>query len=556
MKYDVTLYYNTGFNSNNTPDSPALLATATSKSFPGIYHWQDGYLDYIDINAQFTDVEDADYAKVGNYYYTISGIEMLSETRCARIHLDIDGLMSCGGIANIEISDGWANRAHVSDDTLFSNILDEPFQPSQELVLEYGESLGDTTGENVKIVCSTVDLLNLGENAIEFKLPTQEEGEGVLVPIPQQQTFETRFKFPLTYIARQEATLPKVAAYIVTDDNNEKICESLSKLQGIGALSESIPYFYVIPSGYVQYAFATTGEAQLISGKDFSIDSNLNFVYANVKNNKVFANFNEYTVISLSSGDMKTFDAHDITDGGTSPKFEVFVDPAPEGKPYCRPKTYKGNSTNLLLNAVSGAKWLNNPVSASGRAGHTIDEFQTSKAEVKKFLDLGSQLYTDFAPAITDASTNVSAGNASIGGALKGLYHGLEYAVGNWSRLQDFNVRNYAVAPTIYFPRGSSIQNYTGNSFYVYRTRLSDNDVQRFDKFLTMYGYAVDKKLEKSDFTNRQYFNYVSASDVNLKVNKGLSIRKAAEAQLSRGVRIWHVLPDAQYYNNNPIKEA
>ena len=64
-----------------------------------------------------------------------------------------------------------------------------------------------------------------------------------------------------------------------------------------------------------------------------------------------------------------------------------------------------------------------------------------------------------------------------------------------------------------------------------------------------MYALEV-KSLTKDYGSGRGVF------DVNLKVNKGLSIRKAAEAQLSRGVRIWHVLPDAQYYNNNPIKEA
>ena len=69
-----------------------------------------------------------------------------------------------------------------------------------------------------------------------------------------------------------------------------------------------------------------------------------------------------------------------------------------------------------------------------------------------------------------------------------------------------------------------------------------------------MYGYAQSKPLEKSDFTNRRYFNYVQADGVNVGGNIGLRIREMIAQQLSGGVRIWHTLPNPSYYNNNPIK--
>ena len=68
-----------------------------------------------------------------------------------------------------------------------------------------------------------------------------------------------------------------------------------------------------------------------------------------------------------------------------------------------------------------------------------------------------------------------------------------------------------------------------------------------------MYGYKYAKPLEKSDFSNRQYFNFVSCQNAtfggNAKwINDGLA------EQLRSGVRVWHVLPDISKYTDNPVK--
>ena len=73
----------------------------------------------------------------------------------------------------------------------------------------------------------------------------------------------------------------------------------------------------------------------------------------------------------------------------------------------------------------------------------------------------------------------------------------------------------------------------------------------RIDKLLTMYGYKKTKALEATDFSNRQYFNYVEAA-----VSVGNLPRWWADgisAQLANGVRIWHVKPNSSYYANNPV---
>ena len=70
-----------------------------------------------------------------------------------------------------------------------------------------------------------------------------------------------------------------------------------------------------------------------------------------------------------------------------------------------------------------------------------------------------------------------------------------------------------------------------------------------------MFGYATEKPIEVTDFTNRRYFNFVQATGVNIKSSQGLRFRQGACAQLESGVRVWHVLPDNAYFARaNPIK--
>ena len=98
------------------------------------------------------------------------------------------------------------------------------------------------------------------------------------------------------------------------------------------------------------------------------------------------------------------------------------------------------------------------------------------------------------------------------------------------------------------------MRDFYGNGVLVYRYIYSQNDINRIDKLLTMYGYKYSKPLELTDFTNRKNFNFVLSRNVTL---SGYSkwINNALAEQIANGVRIWHVLPDNSYYTNNPVKE-
>ena len=131
------------------------------------------------------------------------------------------------------------------------------------------------------------------------------------------------------------------------------------------------------------------------------------------------------------------------------------------------------------------------------------------------------------------------------------------------NELMELNLANSVVVPTVNFPYNSDIlRDSYGNGVLVYRYRYSDNDVRRIDKLLTMYGYQVSKPLEADDFVNRRYFNFIKCSNVSLNASPTMSnqgVRRprwfldGAAAQLRGGVRIWHVIPNESYYNDNPV---
>ena len=98
------------------------------------------------------------------------------------------------------------------------------------------------------------------------------------------------------------------------------------------------------------------------------------------------------------------------------------------------------------------------------------------------------------------------------------------------------------------------LRDFYGNGCLVYRYKYTQNDINRIDRLLTMYGYRHSKPLTVSDFSNRQYFNFVKCPNVTV-TGHPRWINDGIHDQLANGVRVCHVLPDSSYYSNNPIKE-
>ena len=119
------------------------------------------------------------------------------------------------------------------------------------------------------------------------------------------------------------------------------------------------------------------------------------------------------------------------------------------------------------------------------------------------------------------------------------------------TELANLLIANQVVAPSIQFPISEGIRDFIGNTCLVYRTYYTEADVTRLDKILNMYGYRHTVPMDKSLLTNRSKFNYIKAAGVSVS-NSNIPkwLRDAVGAQLSAGIRIWHVLPDENAYTD------
>lgn len=548
--YSIKGYFNTGFNSVNIPDSPAVLATASSKTFASNWLLQNKDLTAVRLNATWEEVQNIDYVAIGNSYYYVKGITMLTEV-CAELSLVLDGLTTAGGVNAVGITGGWCKRSHTGNDALFDNNIPEPWQPSEPLEIVGLKKHVESTGAGWTLVCSTVDLTRIENVAQEYI--DKDNAVVCYVPKVPPVTTESRMEAVLPVYGRKAQTLPNTSLFYV-----DNVLEAIAHVRELG-IESCLTGAYVLPREWGDIGF---GERNVVNtlGKLYSQTCGGAISYGSVNNKKCFSQYNEFSIVAMATGDKITSEAHDIYDGGSSPTVLLFSDPAPEnGKPYAQFKKFLGNTQLPFQNCVQGGTWLNQPLAYSGTSGSLIAQTQFTNrqdlAETRNNVNYGMSTAGNFLSAIGSALT----GNLSgvLGSAKSQAESAINYEFANQQRQlerAEFETAQTINAPDVKFPRSSSIQAYVGNGFVTYQTRLSTKDLARFDRFLTMFGYAQSKPLEKSDFTNRRYFNYVQADGVNVSGNVGLRIRENIVEQLSGGVRIWHTLPNASYYNSNPIK--
>ena len=113
---------------------------------------------------------------------------------------------------------------------------------------------------------------------------------------------------------------------------------------------------------------------------------------------------------------------------------------------------------------------------------------------------------------------------------------------------------NGVVAPTTYFTPDYNLAMYGYNKFVAFETKLKKDDLISLDQYFQRFGYnGLHKPLTGNSFNCRDYYCYVQAFDINLKAGTGygMRVRNKAISQLNTGVRVWKVLPDAQYYELN-----
>lgn len=603
MSYKCRLYFNSGFNSSNIPESPALLNTLTFIDLPALEIMQDQFLSEIRVKARWEDVQECDYVRLLNttnkkqWFYSVEAISMQA-TDCALLTVIPDFITSIGGVTNLKIIDGITERVHIIDDSFGKYAEPDPLTAPIE-PLQISKVWVEISDDSYTLIESTLDIpLQMNETkGTTYTDTNTETGEEVSVVVPSIVTdyvldnLQTQFKLSEsdktivqgTKIYNLSNTTGATgASYTVA----QTIKAGLNRLRSLGVESAIISQVK-IPSSYVelnQTESALIGEkyswsiVRQVIGKWSENNVDIPYVYTGGKNNRL--NYGEYTKYGIisTSGESCEFNAEEIVEtGSTSPHIKKVGDPRPTGKPYFRFKTVNGDSSELgfFRNCISGLPWKNVPLIYREASGSTLN---TLRYENSKLISTEAYQYgtaqNEFAKFknVADATMGVVSNllSENLGGAVSSIYNpaftGVNLELQQMYRTNSTNITrrnelsdlatvNNVVAPTVNFPMNAEfMRDFYGNGALVYRYIYSQNDINRIDKLLTMYGYKYSKPLELADFTNRKYFNFVLSRNVSV---TGYSkwINDALSDQISNGVRVWHVLPDNKYYTDNPVKE-
>lgn len=597
----VRIYKNTGFNSSNIPDGQALLNTLPYQDLPAMEIRQERFLSSIRVKVSWEEVKFCDYCRVSDgyddntgdhsFYYFVNSVWM-EATDVATLELTPDFWTTGNGIKGFGISDGITERVHVRDDSFGKWTGNDPLlTPSEPLkITTHWKAPGNSS------VVAIEATLNPGLTASRkhsYTYTDEDDQEQVVsVPKAQPNSRLTKFKIPngsandrgtALYAVSSDISLGTYGSGYYTEE-----ADYIAVLRSLG-LEQAIVSQTRYPSAYVGFSISGAAGGQIVfnqlTGKQGEWQSGLPYIQHNVRNNLInYSNLLKYGIISCS-GEGAEFDPADVMGDGSEPKIRYLADPNPDGKPYFRFKTVNGSSSlsDFWRNCISGMKWKQVPLvftEASGSTLNTMRYNNNTDLAVMKHVRENQAFTNQYAQSMVSNAIGgvASATKFDIGGTISNAMamaqaqmnmdlrkeHDIPiYMKERTNELMELNLANSVVVPTVNFPYNSDIlRDSYGNGVLVYRYRYSDNDVRRIDKLLTMYGYQVSKPLEADDFVNRRYFNFIKCSNVSLNASPTMSnqgVRRprwfldGAAAQLRGGVRIWHVIPNESYYNDNPV---
>lgn len=605
--YPVTLYYNTGYNTGNIPDSPARLSEYTSKSYPPVFLRQDYGTATIRINATWEEVRDADYASMeaaeGTTYWVIpQAITMLTD-HTAEITMVLDPLTTVGGISALTVVSGWALRAHVTDDTPYSNILPEPWAPSSRLVMRGYEVVHNPSSEdiNITIAATTCDLTKIRDYTADVYSAGEASvtGERVVVPhVPILQAVKgTEVGISRDGDAKASYTLPGIYLWVYGDDRGSSagyIADCIAALNSLG-LRGSLLALYTLSLSDVTLTWSTLAGIYndvlltALTGQSRLETSTMPYKYGDVRNNKAYALYNKYTLTAVASGNSVDYEAHDIYhDGDETPTWISVVDPSPTGTVYIGTKYYEGRETHRLEQAVASLPWINAGYTYTESGGASVgmlnaqrkndiatiganfaqqrSEMDYARTQVTNAIGAVEGLFNVAAP-VAGAPGNIAGGISKIVGAganaaMDYAYHALDtterqtqLSLQMGDNLFGAQAAANIVAPELAFPVAANMAAYYGHIGVACQVTLSDNDLQRFDDFLSAYGYARDTKFIASMLSNRTKHNYIKTSGCHVSVDGAPQwLVSLIDKMFDAGIQIWHVKPSQDSLINNPVR--
>ena len=550
----VYLMQDSGWDSQNVPDSQALAeSTGTNKiQLNGVVMRQSGR-DSIRVEIDDMTAREVDYLflrKDGKtYYYFVTGYNMLAQRTC-ELYLTLDGLTTINALANGSGPiTGWMTRRNKTDGEM-QNVdlasrlkLDEPFQPSEELVEDYHNNIvGAKNSGFSSLVHSVTDLTKTTKKATKY-IASDES----YVTVPDLSTLTPSTTFEISSSDPGLNSAWSTAGMGIYKGSNSKVQDGIMKNWALGV--DSIKKSYVLPLAYGSAPEDADGFVGRVTSNETVVNASIPALPGGYmpENYKAAFLHQKVKLLSTVSGESAEYSVAQIAGSisGGLYQFVCWANPSPDGAPYCRPTSINGNG-NRMFGAIRGSNWVTAPFANRG-------EFGSAQDKKEKFNDgmwgrmIGDALGMAGAAAAVVAATAATGGGAGLaaGGAIA-AFGGKGIGVENkYKALQnDFDKANLLRSPDISFAAAGDMQNFIGNDFSVTRERLNVTDIVRFDEFLHKYGESVSETFTTGKCYTRSNFNYIQVERVVLKGSFPRWVSDVAVSQLNGGIRVWHTKPN------------
>lgn len=564
-----------------------------------------GNMFYAITNFSMQSVSTCTFQIVEKPLLSVGGIKKTSDGLEAAFDI-LDGVTSRCTVSD----DSWGK--YTSEDPLTAP--QEPLQLQTEWLIPSGGKVPETVEDDPIMVETTVDLVNTLTNEEGTVYKDDSTGENVIVPEVIPSTEDSSFiidkikKSNGTRIYIRNDTYQDKEAGTVTNTAQNSITNGLSTIRSLGIEQGSIISQWRIPKQFfgdydIKYFGAPYGEqnsegtlyekqdqiVHSISGVSGEKSSTISPDYASVHNKRLlYGSYNKYGMITCA-GNSVEFKPEELG-GETAPSVTCKSDPRPKGKPYYRFTTINGD-TEFWRNCLAGSEWENVPLVYQGSSGSALnrmnynnqrkmEDITKENVETRSLVGLVNpfgRVAAGFAETLAGVglTAGTAGGGAEVGVPLTmaGVSNLLQGGSGLFNLAQGSDVyhKQYdqqkanelaqlyqstdVYAPTVNFPYNCDIlRDVKDNGVLIYKYRMSDNDVKRIDKLLTMYGYKETEELTLDHFQRRQKFDFVACSSVSVTGKYPQWLLDDIADELKNGVRIWHVKPNADAYENNPIR--
>lgn len=421
MSYTCTIYCNTGFNSVNIPDRPLLLENCQKlNGIDALEILTNRTLTGVKVRASIDMLQDADYIRIGDFYYHVKGVAPISAD-VSFLSLTPDFFTSAGGIDNFSnnpasqygtrtmvILGGTTQRVHISDDTFGLYTEDDPLcAPAYPLdfdCFEYSAVQSDPGDQSVPpqyhpVIESAYDLYDMATNATGETYTDPNSGEVVTVPQVPTSTEGTDYTIYLNDYSQggtgETIKLNSTPYHNLRYANDITGRKAIARARALGVES-GISAITMIPTrwGIPQQADATTGVFKKMLGNEETQLTNLLYQYATVKNQKLLYSLDTPICITTPAGESIQLSIPDIYQAGdTAPTLRIISDPRISGCLYFGFKTFRGDGTPRVFftHCARGPQWRQIPLVYSEASGKEINSMRFHQQNLSDAIAYNSQ---------------------------------------------------------------------------------------------------------------------------------------------------------------------